>query len=490
MTEEELRALIRRGEDQRTEFKAAEADAVDIARAIVAMANSGGGAILLGIGDDAELLGLWYAQPPHINRHMSTMPDLSAWRQWVVNVSRHNCEPAVPIGLEHVAIEGRDILVVHVPDGQDKPYRAIGRVYVRIDKEVHEATREEVARLMVEAGRVQYERLPVPDGELGELDDALVRDCFAEARRPPYPEYAVERARLLVNLGFATRHAGRVVPTVAGLLLFGARPQDRLPAATLKCAFFYGLHQGTQLRDRADVEGPLNRVIDDGAAFVARNRRLVPRMEGIRRVDVPEYPDYSVREALANALAHRDWSLEGAKVRLFVFDDRLEIWSPGRLPPPITLERLGYDQFSRNRLIARVLVERGYIEEVGLGIRRIREEMAGLGLPEPEFREDGFSFVITFRSIAPREGAVPILPTSNPFRALLERGEINERQYRGLRYLRERGAIRRREYVQLTGASERTAARDLTDLVERNLLELSGGRGRSTAYRLRENSGG
>jgi predicted HTH transcriptional regulator len=118
-----------------------------------------------------------------------------------------------------------------------------------------------------------------------------------------------------VNLGFATHHAGRVVPTVAGLLLFGARPQVRLPAAALKCAFFYGLHQGAQLRDRADVVGPLPRVIDEGAAFVARNRRLVPRMEGVRRVDVPEHPDYSVREAIANAVAHRDWSLEGAKGR-------------------------------------------------------------------------------------------------------------------------------------------------------------------------------
>src|SRR5581483_10050757 len=105
------------------------ADSADIARAIVAMANSGGGSILLGVGDDGQLLGLWYAQPPHITRHIRTMRDLSAWRQWVVNVSRHNCEPAVPIGLEHVAVEGRDILVVHVPEGHDKPYRANGRVY-------------------------------------------------------------------------------------------------------------------------------------------------------------------------------------------------------------------------------------------------------------------------------------------------------------------------------------------------------------------------
>jgi predicted HTH transcriptional regulator len=320
VTGDELRALIARGEGQRTEFKAAEADSADLARAITALANSGSGALLLGVGDDGAVLGLWYAQPPGIARHIRTLPDLAAWRQFVVNVSRNNCEPAVPIAVEHAAAEGR------------------------------------------------------------------------------------------------------VVPTIAGLLLFGARPQDRLEAATLKCAFFYGENQGTQLRDRADVVGPLHRVIDDGAAFVARNRRLVPRMEGIRRVDVPEYPDYSVREALANAVAHRDWSLEGAKVRLFVFDDRLEIWSPGRLPPPVTLERLGYDQFSRNRLIAR---------------------------------------------------------------ALVERGEINERQHRALQHVRERGAIQRREYVQLTGASERTALRDLTELVQKGLIEPGGGRGRSAAYRLR-----
>jgi ATP-dependent DNA helicase RecG len=144
----------------------------------------------------------------------------------------------------------------------------------------------------------------------------------------------------LTNLGFATRHADRLVPTVAGLLLFGARPQDGLSAATLKCAFFYGRHQGTQLRDRADVVGPLTRAIDEGAAFVARNRRLVPRMEGVRRVDVPEYPDASVREAIATAVAYRDWSLEGAKVRLFLLDDQMEILSPGRLPPPMTLPHL------------------------------------------------------------------------------------------------------------------------------------------------------
>jgi ATP-dependent DNA helicase RecG len=151
--------------------------------------------------------------------------------------------PGQPIGIEHVALEGRDVLVVHVSDGQDKPYRANGRVYVRIDTAVHEATREEVSRLMVESGRVQYERLPVPEAEQGELNDALVREYFSEVRGLPYPGDAVERARLLVNLGFATQHAGRVVPTVAGLLLFGARPQDQLPAATLKCAFFYGQHQ-------------------------------------------------------------------------------------------------------------------------------------------------------------------------------------------------------------------------------------------------------
>jgi ATP-dependent DNA helicase RecG len=482
MTEAEFLALVHGGEGQRVEFKAAEADAADLGRAFVALANSGGGWLLLGVGDDRKILGLWYAQPDGISRQVRTLPDLKGWRQFVVNVSRHNCEPAVPIVVEHVTIEGNDLLAIHVPDGQDKPYRANGRVYVRVDAEVHEATREELARLMVESGRVAYERLPVTDAELRDFDEGLVRGYFTDVRRLPYHDDVVERSRLLKNLGFATSHGGQIVPTVAGLLLFGSKPQDRLSSAILKCAFFYGQHQGTQLRDRADVVGPLPRVIDEGAAFVARNRRLVPRMEGIRRIDVPEYPDFSIREALANALAHRDWALEGAKVRLFIFDDRLEIWSPGRLPPPMTLERLGYDQFSRNRLIARVLVEGGYIEEVGLGIRRMREEMASLGLPAPEFREDGFSFVITFRSISPREAVVP---ATNPFRPLLERGEINERQYRGLVLAQERGTVARREYVTLTSVSERTAASDLADLVRKGLLEPTGGGGRRAAYRLR-----
>jgi predicted HTH transcriptional regulator len=117
---------------------------------------------------------------------------------------------------------------------------------------------------MFESGRVQYERLPVPDAAFAELDDALMRGYFEDVRRLPHLADAPERTRLLANLGFATHHAGRVVPTVAGLLLFGARPQDRLPAGTFKCVFFYGLHQGAQLRDPADVVGPLHRVIDVG----------------------------------------------------------------------------------------------------------------------------------------------------------------------------------------------------------------------------------
>ncbi len=125
-----------------------------------------------------------------------------------------------------------------------------------------------------------------------------------------------------------------------------------------------------------------------------------------------------------------------------------------------------------------MLVERGYIEEVGLGIRRMRAEMAGLGLPEPEFREDGFSFVITFRSIVPREGVVP---SPDPFRALLERGDISDRQYRGLLHAREHGTIARREYVAIAGVSERTAANDLADQVRKGLREPTGGRGWRTA---------
>ena len=133
----------------------------------------------------------------------------------------------------HVAELQAGVLAMHVADGQDKPYRANGRVYVRVYADVREATREDLARLMVELGRVQYERLPVPEADLAELDHGLVWKQFAELRRVSHAEDTDERAQLLVTLAFATRHAGRVVPTVAGLLLITKerRPVSRRPAA-------------------------------------------------------------------------------------------------------------------------------------------------------------------------------------------------------------------------------------------------------------------
>jgi hypothetical protein len=325
VTEEELRALIARGEGQRLEFKAAEADAADLARALVAIANSGGGTLVLGVGDDGGVLGLWYAQPPHIARNVRAMPDLGAWRQFVANLSRHNCEPAVPIAVEHVAVEGRDVLAVHVPDGQDKPYRANGRVYVRVDADVHEATREELARLMVESGRVQYERLPVPGAELPELDDALLQQYFGDVRGLSYPDDADERARLLVNLG--VRHAA--------LRACGA--DDRGTAAVRRAAA--GPPGGSDAQVRLLLR-------EQPGPAVARPRRrggsAAPGHRRRRRVRRPQSPAGAAdgghqagRRArvprLQRARGARQRGgpprlvAEGAKVRLCIFDDRLEI---------------------------------------------------------------------------------------------------------------------------------------------------------------------
>lgn len=156
-------------------------------------------------------------------------------------------------------------------------------------------------------------------------------------------------------------------------------------------------------------------------------------------------------------LAHRDWSpkREGTAVHVRRPPRDLE---PGQAATAHALVRPRYGQASRNKVTARVLGELGYIEMVGLGIRRMREGMARLGLPEPEFREDGFRFVLTLHSIAPREG---VAAPADTFGALVERGEINEGQYRALQHTRQQGTIARREYVALTGVSEGTAANDL-----------------------------
>jgi len=245
--------------------------------------------------------------------------------------------------------------------------------------------------------------------------------------------------------------------------------------------------------DKKIITGTLTELIDGAEAFLNRYIAVGARIEGWKRVDIPEHSIGALREALVNAVVHRDYSRRGESVRVFFYADRVEVHSPGLLLPGITVEQMEQGRVQsklRNPVLANLLRDvPGYMERVGSGIRFMFDETKRLGLPPPEFREME-EFVVTFRqapALAPSqpppqphfketlwdedEHLRPIIPEPNlP-------DEQEQRLIKAVQYVNERGFITNAAYRELTSVSDRTAHRDLEVLIERGSLKGVGQKG-------------
>jgi len=197
--------------------------------------------------------------------------------------------------------------------------------------------------------------------------------------------------RALESLGVLVPHAGRLVPSNGGVILFGSEAvRGRLvPDARVSCARFRGVDKAEFL-DRLDLDGSVLEALDEIPKFIRRNTRMAAKIEGMRRQDIPEYPEAALREVLVNAVAHADYSLTGMRILVAIYSDRLEVQSPGMLPFGMTLDdfKAGVSRV-RNRVIAWVMRELGLVEERGSGYRRIVEACRAGGYPVPEWQEQG-----------------------------------------------------------------------------------------------------
>jgi len=183
--------------------------------------------------------------------------------------------------------------------------------------------------------------------------------------------------------------------SLAGLLLFGKNPQDYLYHARISAVRWKGNEPGEEIIDRQEILGRLPQQIEQAEAFLRRNLRLTTVIEQFRQTDIPEYPHIALREALINAVAHRDYSLDGAQILLFIFDNRVEIRSPGKLPNSVTLANIrAHYSKARNEVVARVLFNLGYVNTLGSGIPRIIRLMLACTNREPDFESDGSQFVV------------------------------------------------------------------------------------------------
>ena len=324
---------------------------------------------------------------------------------------------------------------------------------------------------------VRYpDQSPCPGAALDDLDMAHVEAYRQELerRRPGTPLGRKPVEELLVQVGAAVKTRGRLLPTLTGMLFFGQEPQQFYPAFTITFVHFAGSSTARSMPneplylDNREFRGTLPSMIEGARATIFEKLSKRAMMDGFVRQDVPEYPEFAYREAILNAVSHRDYSLEGSFVQLRLFADRLEVQSPGGLGGHLTVDNIIYEQFTRNPHIVRLLEDLGYVEHRGLGVDRMIRAMVESGLKPPIFEDRGSSFWVILRRAAP----VPVAPE-------LPNLGLNERQIQALDYLRTHGRLTNRDYQDEFEVSERTALYDLQGLVDVGLtLPVSSGRGR------------
>ncbi len=310
---------------------------------------------------------------------------------------------------------------------------------------------------------------------LDDLDPARIEAYREELdrRRPGSSLIRLPAEELLVQVGAA---AGKrtLQPTLTGILFFGSSPQRFYPSFTITFLHFAGTSTARKdpeaplYLDNREFRGTLPGVIDAARAAIFEKLSKKAVLDGFVRQDVPEYPEFAYREAIVNAVSHRDYGLEGSFIQVRLFADRLEVQSPGGLGGNLTVENIAYEQYTRNPHIVRLLEDFGYVERRGLGVDHMIRAMTQAGRQPPVFDDRGSSFWVTLKGGLP----FPSLPD-------LSRMGLNERQVRAVELLHTHGRLTNREYQQEFDVSERTALYDLQGLVEVGLaLPVSSGRGR------------
>jgi ATP-dependent DNA helicase RecG len=255
----------------------------------------------------------------------------------------------------------------------------------------------------------------------------------------------------------------------AAALLFTADPSRFITGEHVKCGRFQGT-TSVDFLDERTLNGNVFTQLDEALAFVARNTRQAIRITGRpEREIVPEYPDDAVREAIVNAICHRDYAAAG-NVQVRIYDDRLEVWNPATLPADLTIEQLYREHVSRprNRLLADAFYRARLIEQWGTGTLRMVRAFESRGLPRPEFLYEGGIFTVRFQS-----------PPKQQVRRRLDR--VSDRQGEAVAHMRAVGPMTSRQYAQMFDISERQALRDLEDLIRGEHVTRDG-HGPSTRY--------
>ena len=398
-SDEEIKRHIRLGEDNHWEFKeivfagnvpkGPRRD--DLADELAAFANTDGGVLLCGVTDSGDVQGMSREQ-------------MDALEQLLTEVCTDKVKPPIrPIIVRGEIEEDKPLLLIHVPRG-DTQHDSPGGSYYRVGSSKRQMTSDERLRLAQQRAQSRFrwfDKQPVPGTGFGSLDESLWKPLLS-AEGAASPELGLENMGLLTNDENGTTRA-----TVAGVLLCTRSPEEWLPNACISATCYRGKDRASGQIDAQTITGPLNQQIAGAVAFAVRNMR-VGAYKNPARIDLPQYSEKALFEAIVNAVAHRDYEIRGSRIRLSMFADRLEINSPGGLPNNLTIDSMDVRQSTRNEALTSMLGRmsvgniRGsddrqfFMERRGDGVPIIFRETKALSGESPQYQLiDGSDLVLT-----------------------------------------------------------------------------------------------
>jgi len=315
--------------------------------------------------------------------------------QAITNICRDRCMPPINPIIREQTFDDKNIIILDISKdlNRQKPYRtAGGRFYIRTGRDKKDATGRELIRIAQAAGELHYDETPALDSSISDLSLSDFEFFHKKQYNMPISSHLEESGlsleMLLQNLRLAHLLDNEYCLSVAAILLFGKNPQQFFPHSRISAVSFKGKSEDAEIIDRQEISGRIPSIITETRVFLKRNIPNPAIERGFYREDIQLYDHQALGEAFINALVHRDYSLSGSQIRLFVFQDRIEIRSPGKLPNSVQLENIKLGVHAeRNRTIVRILTQLGYMSAIGTGIPRliIRLSKDVFGI-EPEFQ--------------------------------------------------------------------------------------------------------
>ena len=451
--------------------------------AISAFANrTGGGIIVFGLDESTDF-------------SITGVGDAHRLQEEITSLASDNMEPALRPEFTVDDIDGSTVVAIEIDEisASQKPcfYKNAGLpkgAYLRVGNTNRQMTEYEVFGYLSSRGQPTHDEDTIPDASLEDLDNSLVETYLERLRqtRPRASFLKSAKEEIFLRLKIAAQDNGVIRPTLAGLLMFGKYPQEFFPQLMITFVQYFGTTedektpQGARFVDNRRFEGPITEMVDEAETYIMSAMRKSSLIEGMFRRDITEYPRESLRESIANAVAHRDYSpyVRGSYIQIRMFANRLEVQSPGGLFGNVTVDNLEDEHSTRNARLMRMMEDMQVVENRGSGISAMLHTMREANLEPPRFDDRRASFKVTFHN------HTLMTPEAISWLNQFSHLPLNDQQRLALVYLRQHSHIDNRDYRRLNRVDMIIAGQDLRGMVQTGLVEQTGF-GRWTKYVLK-----